>query len=75
MSQGSQLPSPDTIDETRQPGIIATVIVVTILAIVVVGLRLATRKWVVKNIGWDDWTMLAAIVRYLKARLLFVIKL
>ena len=75
MSQGSQLPSPNTIDETRQPGIIATVILVTVLAVIVVGLRLATRKWVVKNIGWDDWTMVAAIVRCLKARLLLVMEL
>lgn len=49
-------------DGNRQAGIIVTTIVVTVLADFVVGLRMMVRKWVVKNIGWDDWTIVAAVV-------------
>ena len=49
-------------DENRQPGIIVTTIVVTVLADLVVGLRMMVRKWVVRSIGWDDWAIIAAAV-------------
>lgn len=49
-------------DENRQGGILATTFVVTILATIVVSMRMATRIWVVKNVGWDDWTIIAATV-------------
>jgi len=49
-------------DGNRQPGIIVTTIVVAVLANFVVGLRMMVRKWVVGSIGWDDWTIVAAVV-------------
>ncbi|MCJ1368199.1 hypothetical protein MMC16_007340 [Acarospora aff. strigata] len=49
-------------DENRQPGIIVMAIVLTVLADLVVGLRMIVRKWVVRNIGWDDWTIVAAVL-------------
>lgn len=49
-------------DGNRQSGIIVTTIVVTVLANFVVGLRMMVRKWVVGRIGWDDWTIVAAVV-------------
>ncbi len=50
-------PPPHNGDENRQGGILATALVVTILASAVVSLRLATRIWIVRNIGWDDYTI------------------
>ena len=49
-------------DENRQGGIVATTIALIILASVVVALRLATRTWLVRNVGWDDYTILCAIL-------------
>ena len=47
-------------DVDQGGGIIATSFVVTILACLIVALRLATRIWLVKNVGWDDYTIIAA---------------
>ncbi|KAI4152250.1 MAG: hypothetical protein LQ340_003027 [Diploschistes diacapsis] len=56
----SASPPPAPGEDNTQPGIIATTITVTLVADIVVALRLMTRKWVVKSIGWDDWTIIAA---------------
>ena len=34
----------------------------TVLADIAVILRLIIRKWIVKSVGWDDWTIVAATV-------------
>ena len=47
-------------DENRQGGILATTLLVTILASIVVVLRFATRIWIVRNVGVDDYTILCA---------------
>ncbi len=47
-------------DESRQGGIRATTFVVTVLASVVVALRMSTRIWIVRSVGWDDYTILCA---------------
>ena len=39
---------------------IATTLLVSILACVTVVLRLATRIWIVRSVGWDDYTILFA---------------
>lgn len=49
-------------DRNRQPGIIVTTILVTVLANIIVGLRMITRKWIIKSIGWDDRTIIGALV-------------
>lgn len=54
-------PSPNG-DENRQGGMLATTFVVTVLASVVVALRMATRIWIVRNVGWDDYTILFATI-------------
>ena len=41
-------------------GIIASEVITTFLASMTVILRLATRIWIVRNIGWDDYTILFA---------------
>ena len=49
-------------DKNASAGILATTILVTVLSIILVSLRFATRIWVVKRVGWDDWTILFACV-------------
>lgn len=56
-------PPPAPGEDNKQPGIIATTIIVTVVADIFVGLRLIVRKWITKSIGWDDWTIIAAAVR------------
>lgn len=55
-------PPPSNGDENRQGGILVTTFVVTVLASVVVALRMATRIWIVRNVGWDDYTILCATI-------------
>ena len=50
-------------DVNLGPGIVAVIVVLLTLSIIVVGLRFATRIWIVKKLGWDDWTILFALVR------------
>ena len=47
-------------DENRQGSIRATTLVVTILASTVVALRMTVRIWIVRSVGWDDYTILCA---------------
>jgi hypothetical protein len=47
-------------DENRQGGILAATFIVTIIASVAVSLRMATRIWIVRSVGWDDYTILFA---------------
>lgn len=49
------------------PGIIASTVVLVAVSAIVVALRLATRWWIVKSIGWDDITIVFAIVRSMSA--------
>ena len=53
---GSEL----TLQDNRGEGIVATTIITTFLACVAVGLRWLTRLRIVRNIGWDDYTILFA---------------
>ena len=52
-------------DKNASAGLLATTILVTVLCIVLVTLRFATRIWIVKRVGWDDWCILFACVRVL----------
>ncbi|KAL8833703.1 MAG: hypothetical protein Q9176_007859 [Flavoplaca citrina] len=58
----SPAPLPPNGDENRQGGVIITTYLVTVLASVVVALRMATRIWIVRNVGWDDYTILFATI-------------
>ncbi|KAL8693583.1 MAG: hypothetical protein Q9218_001625 [Villophora microphyllina] len=44
------------------PGLIAATTVLVAVSAIVVALRIATRWWIVKNIGWDDITIVFAIL-------------
>ena len=53
-------PAPRNGDENRQRGMLATTFIVTIIASLAVALRLGTRIWIVRSIGWDDYTIVLA---------------
>ena len=61
MSGRTTTPPPQG-DVNVSGGILATTILVTVIAVVLVALRFATRIWVVKRVGWDDWTILFAVL-------------
>ncbi|KAL9067696.1 MAG: hypothetical protein Q9157_006721 [Trypethelium eluteriae] len=46
---------------TRQAGIVGIAILAPILAAIVVALRLITRIWIVRKVGWDDYTIVGAV--------------
>lgn len=48
-------------NDNRGGGIIASEVVTTFLACMAVALRLATRTWIIRNVGWDDYTILFAV--------------
>lgn len=47
-------------DENRGPGMIATTVLVSFLADMVVFMRMWIRFRITKHVGWDDWTIVAA---------------
>ena len=58
----SPLASPSICAINQGPGIIATTAVLVGLTIIIVAIRFAVRYWIVKDVGWDDWTILLAMV-------------
>lgn len=58
MSSAGVLPHDGNGD--RGGGIVANTVLVSFLASATVALRLATRIWIVRNVGWDDYTILCA---------------
>jgi hypothetical protein len=48
--------------ETKQPELIASVSVFLPLAIAAVALRIWVRTRMIRNFGWDDVTMIVALV-------------
>ncbi len=49
-------------DENRQGQMLIIGIFATGLSAVVVALRMVTRIWIVRNVGWDDYTIVAATI-------------
>ncbi|KAL8919524.1 MAG: hypothetical protein Q9208_006716 [Pyrenodesmia sp. 3 TL-2023] len=54
-------------DENRQGAMLGTTVTVTSLTALVVALRMATRIWLVRNVGWDDYTIVAACLGHVVA--------
>lgn len=52
-------------DENRQGSILAICIVAAVLSAVMVALRMGTRIWIVRNVGWDDYTIVAALIGHI----------
>ncbi|KAK4443032.1 hypothetical protein QBC34DRAFT_214792 [Podospora aff. communis PSN243] len=59
MSSPKDTPPPDG-DADRGPVLLAVTIVTTMVALIVVALRMFVRVKIVKNVGWDDHTINAA---------------
>ena len=55
--------SPSICDVNQGVGLNVSTSVVVGLTIIVVAMRFAVRIWIVKGVGWDDWTILLALVR------------
>ena len=53
---------PSDVDTDFTKGILILTIVPTTVSATVAGLRFATRAWIVKGLGWDDYAMMMAIV-------------
>ena len=58
-SSGSSLHNSN---DNRGGGIIATTVITSFLESTAVALRLATRIWIVRSVGWDDYTILSAAI-------------
>lgn len=56
-------PLPSVCDVNQGIGLNAATTVLVGLTIIVVAVRFAIRFWIIKDIGWDDWTILFALVR------------
>lgn len=55
-------PFPQVSRDTRSPQLIGWTLTVTILALACVVVRMYTRLKVSRSVGWDDYTVLAAMV-------------
>ncbi|KAL8825941.1 MAG: hypothetical protein Q9191_004107 [Dirinaria sp. TL-2023a] len=73
---GSQPATPPSVgDKDASAGLLATTILLTVLSIILVGLRFATRIWITKRVGMDDWTILfaCAFIRPLQAAIVVLV--
>ena len=50
-------------DVSKAGGTLATSIPALSLVLIFIALRFATRIWLVKRVGWDDWCIVFAGVR------------
>jgi len=53
---------PEDGDVSRAPGILTVLILTGLVALICVGLRLYVRTTIVKGLGWDDYTLIVAVV-------------
>lgn len=62
-------PKPNYINPEHQgPQLTVIVLIFCTLSYIVVGLRTYVRVRIKKTAGWDDWLMLATLVRTVKSR-------
>lgn len=50
-------------DQNRGPSVVALLIVLTVISTIIVMLRIYSRLFVRRGLGWDDGMMLVAVVR------------
>lgn len=56
--------SPQSVtDENRGPGEVALIVVLTVISTIVVMLRVYSKLFVIRTMGWDDRMMVVAVVR------------
>ena len=61
MADRSMTPPPQG-DQDKSGGLLATTILVTVISVMLMIFRLLTRIFIVKRVGWDDWTILFAVL-------------
>lgn len=49
-------------DRNRGPGEVALIVVLTVISTLIVMLRVYSKLFVLRGIGWDDATMAVAVV-------------
>ena len=49
-------------DQDKSPAIFTVVTVFFVMEVTAVALRMITRRFLTKRIGWDDWFCLGALV-------------
>ncbi|KAF2641859.1 hypothetical protein P280DRAFT_424408 [Massarina eburnea CBS 473.64] len=60
-------------EQARQDASVGIMVAMTLIGMVFVGLRVYTRAYIVRNMGMEDWTMLAAATTTLVFLLLFIV--
>ncbi len=62
-------PKPNYVDPvTRGPALVIVELTALSLSSIILGMRLYTRAYVTRNLGWDDWVMVAGAVGILRPR-------
>lgn len=54
-----------TIDQSQAPAVLATSYIFITISTVAVGLRFISRYLAKASYGWDDWTILVALILFL----------
>lgn len=54
---------PSLMDENRGPGVLALIVVMTVISTIIVMLRVYSKIFVIRSMGWDDGMMIVAVVR------------
>lgn len=49
-------------DINQGDGLTAAIIMLVGVTVIFVAIRFVIRIWIVKGIGWDDWTILLGVV-------------
>lgn len=50
-------------DQNRGPGEVALIVVLTVISTMIVVLRVYSKLFVLRGMGWDDGMMVVAVVR------------
>ncbi|KAL5118778.1 hypothetical protein ACEQ8H_003281 [Pleosporales sp. CAS-2024a] len=69
-------PAPNYVDPvTRMPLALAVVVPMTVLVAVFISVRFYCRTVLIRTLGWDDWTMLAAAVLSMGSNIMILISM
>ena len=61
--------------DNRQSGIVVNIITSVVIAVIFTVLRLITRIWIVRKVGWDDYIMIIATLGHLVGLVLVFLEL
>ena len=50
-------------DENRGPGVVALIVVMTVISTIIVMLRVYSKIFLIRGMGWDDAMMVVGVVR------------